>query len=175
MIINDFKTAVDASESPLVIPTLSSTSLNETSISQIDNLSLTPEDWETLLGSTKPILTFSKGDPIMIEGQHYSMICQIVSGTCRIEKQLPDQPISIVLGKMFPGEIFGEITFLTEGTATASVYADEDVDMYFIDGKYLKETLMKTHPHVVVRFYNYLCVNLAKRIAQREKEGWRRK
>ena len=105
------------------------------------------------------------------------MICQIVSGNCRIEKQLPDQPdISIVLGKMKPGEIFGEITFLTEGPATASVYADDDfVDMYFIDGKYLKETLLETHPQVVVRFYNYLCINLAKRIAQREKEGWRKR
>ena len=122
------------------------------------------------------MVTFNKGDVILREGQHYSMICQIVTGNCRIEKEVKGSNVAVVLGKMKPDEIFGEINFLTESGASATVIADDDeVDMYFIDGKFLKEKLLITHPKVVVRFYHYLCTILAKRIALREQEGWRKR
>lgn len=137
---------------------------------------LRPEEWNILLGGERDkTMTVAKGDTIIQEGQKYSLICQIVSGSCRIEKEVPGSPEeAVVLGLMHPGELFGEITFLTEGVATASVIAEEDVELYFIDGSFLKEELFASHPQLVVRFYHYLCRILSARIAQREQEGWGR-
>jgi len=138
---------------------------------------LRPEEWNLLLGGEKrdKTMTVAKGDVIIREGQKYSLICQIVSGSCRIEKLVPgSDEENVVLGVLHPGELFGEITFLTEGVASASVVAEDDVELYFIDGSYLKDELFLSHPQLVVRFYHYLCRILSARIAQREQEGWGR-
>ena len=119
------------------------------------------------------ILSFSKGDVILKEGQHYSMIFQILSGSCRIEKTVKEnnEYKNVILGKMMAGEMFGEVNFLTEAGATATVVADSNVVMYFIDGEFIKKNLIEADPHLVVRFYHYICTVLAKRILTREQEG----
>lgn len=140
---------------------------------------LSGEEWEIILdgdASWNPLIKFSPGDIILREGQQYSMICQIATGTCRIEKLVPDSDnISIVLGRISNGEIFGEIQFLTERTASASVIAEDFVDMYVIDGHFVRDILFKSQPQVTVHFYHYLCSVLSQRVEQREKEGWGRK
>lgn len=142
---------------------------------------LSSKDWDILLSggdgtSTKEslssLMTFSEGDAIIEEGKSYMMVCHIASGSCRIEKNLPDSDMSVVLGTMTEGEVFGEINFLTGFLASASVIAESRVDMYVI-GPTVRD-VFASNPHVVIRFYHYLCTSLAKRIVQREKEGWGR-
>lgn len=142
---------------------------------------LSSTDWDILLSggddgstkeSSKSLMTFSEGDIILEEGKNYMMVCQIASGSCRIEKSVPDSEMSVVLGTMNEGEILGEINFLTGNPASASVIAESRVDMYVI-GPTIKEVFSK-YPDVVIRFYHFLCSSLAKRIVQREREGWGR-
>jgi len=142
---------------------------------------MSSSDWDILLSggigatqkhNSRALMTFSKGDVILEEGKKYMMVCQIASGSCRIEENIPDSNMSAVLGVMSEGEVFGEINFMTGRAATASVVAATRVEMYVI-GPSVK-TVFSRHPGVVNRFYHYLCASLAKRIVQRESEGWGR-
>jgi CRP-like cAMP-binding protein len=179
-LINDLKNVEkESGSSAPKLEDIDDSSSSSSEGSAVEAAILSPEDWEILLkgDSQECMLTFAKDDVILREGQKYSLVCQIVNGSCRIEKAVPGSDgVTVELGSLGKGEIFGEINFLTEGRATASVIADEEfVDMYFIDGTYLRDQLFKTHPHVVVRFYHYLCTILASRISQREQEGWGRR
>ena len=137
--------------------------------------SLSEKDWELIFNSKNgdPIISYKTGDIIFREGEQFPFVCQIASGVCRIEKSTGAE--KRVLGKMVRGEIFGEIQFLTERNASASVFAHTDVELYRIDGKYVREELFASNPRVVVDFYRYCCATLAKRIDAREKQGFGRK
>ena len=140
-----------------------------------DRLVLTPREWNFIIKGNpnwNPHYSFSKGEVIIQENGVYSIIGQIASGVCSIEKQTENG--TIALGKIGEGEIFGEIQFLTSKSASASVIADSDVEMYIIDGDFVAGQLFQTDPKIVIKFYHYLCVTIAKRINLRESEGWRR-
>jgi len=73
-----------------------------------------------------------------------------------------------VLGKMVESEMFGEISFLEGGAATASVVADSDkVEIYVIEG-YFINVLFVRQPGLAGRFYHHLSSLLALRLAIRE-------
>ena len=147
-----------------------------------EDTSMTSKDWDLLLAGSmsytsldQASLCFNAGDVIIQEGKRYSAIFQIASGSCKIEKALPgNEAHSVVLGTLKAGEIFGEMSFFTDKVASATVVAEEDVEMYMIDGEYVKTTLSKTHSDVMIKFYRYLCSVISRRIEQREEEGWGR-
>jgi len=57
---------------------------------------------------------------------------------------------------MNTGALFGEMSFLEGGAATASVIADEDaVDMYIIEGYFINIVFVK-YPDLAGRFYCYI-------------------
>lgn len=150
---------------------------SESENDEIDHLKMTSADWDIILAggetakkNSGSLMTFSPGDAILEEGLQYNMVCQIASGTCKIEKRVPDSDLFVELGQMKSGEVFGEINFLTGKCATASVIADSRVDMYVV-GPTIQD-IFPNYPDVVVRFYNYLCNSLARRIEQRFDEGW---
>lgn len=147
-----------------------------------DDTSMTGPDWDLLLSGSMSFtsldqasLVFHPGDVIVQEGKRYSAIFQIASGSCKIEKAVPgSESHSVVLGILKAGEIFGEMSFFTDNSASATVVAEEEVEMYMIDGEFVKTSLSKTHPDVMIKFYRYLCSVISRRIEQREEEGWGR-
>jgi len=150
-------------------------------IAQEEEKILSDLDWDILLAggdettikeNSQALMTFSKGDVILEEGKNYMMVCQIASGSCRIEKNIPESNMCVELGRMREGEVFGEINFITGKPASASVVAESRVDMYVI-GPSVQSVFAK-NPGVVIRFYHYLCASLARRIILRESEGWGR-
>merc|ERR1712232_420614 len=101
----------------LEVVTVSNKDINDYSYDQnVDDILedeeiLSSKDWDTILtgsGSggcnSTSLMTFSKGDVILEEGKNYMMVCQIASGECRIEKNVPESDMSIVLGPMRSGE-----------------------------------------------------------------------
>lgn len=98
---------------------------------QHPELILSNSDWNVLIQSTYK-KTFSQGSVIISEGEVHNRIFQIARGRCRIEKNVKDAPVSI--GFMNANDIFGEISFLQQGAATASILADTDVDLYIFEG-----------------------------------------
>ena len=83
---------------------------SESEKDETDQLKMTSADWDIILSggeTTKKnsgsLMTFSPGDAILEEGLQYNMVCQIASGTCRIEKRVPDRDLFVELGQMKSG------------------------------------------------------------------------
>ena len=130
-------------------------------------MELTTEEWDLIfLASQQTNLKFTKDDVIIQQDNKYSMVCQIISGSVRIEKQHVD--CSVALAVLSPGEVFGEISFLCDTPASATVIANDDVELYVTSRPVLEE-LFRANPHAVLKFYHYLCSTIARRIAQQEK------
>jgi CRP-like cAMP-binding protein len=130
---------------------------------------LTEEDWENILKGAS-VTTYSKDQPVITEGDKMQRIYQVGRGSCRIEKALlSDDKQKLVLGKFVKDDgVFGEISFLEGGAATASVVADEEETAVHIIEGYFLDVLFQRTPGLSGRFYHYLASLLAKRVAQRE-------
>jgi len=136
-------------------------------LSSSDFIELTDTDWDLIFSAEKSAnLRFSKDDVIIEQGLRYGMVCQISSGSVRVEKRGTDGLITLAVLQV--GAVFGEITFLTGGVASASVIADDNVELFIIHKSSL-QTLFTNHRDTVVKFYHHLCETLAHRISDHEK------
>lgn len=142
-----------------------------------------PDDWALLLEVPPPLLLlllvllllpllqgaklvgFADGEYVIKEGMQHHRIYQVASGKCIIKKNT-DQG-EITLGQMEEGALFGEMTFLEKGNATASIIASGDVQIYIIEG-YFINILFVDYPDLAGRFYSYLATVLAQRLSDRE-------
>jgi CRP-like cAMP-binding protein len=77
----------------------------------------------------------------------------------------------ITVNVMCENETFGEISFLfgqkATAKASASVVADENVDLYIIEGSWINILFVK-YPGMAGRFYHYLASVLAHRLKKQE-------
>jgi len=135
--------------------------------SAVEGITMTEEDWSLLLTGAK-LLTYSAGQCIIQEGQEHQRIFQIAKGRVIIKKATAEGEKT--LGHIENGSLFGEMTFLEKGKATASVVTEgEEVSVYVIEG-YFINILFVDHPHLAGRFYSYLCSILAMRLSDRESQ-----
>jgi CRP-like cAMP-binding protein len=133
---------------------------------EIDRFMLSEEDRAKILKGAK-CLIYQKDDYVISEGDQFQRIYQLARGSCRIEKLVGNE--TKVLGRMTSDDgLFGEISFLEGGAASASVIADEpDTAVYIIEGYFLN-ILFEENPGLSGRFYHYLAHMLSKRLKQRE-------
>jgi CRP-like cAMP-binding protein len=110
------------------------------------------------------LMTFQRNDVIVAEGTNFQRIWQVESGVCRIEKNSLTKP----LGRIEAGQMFGEISFLLSGGATASVIADsETVTCYVIEG-YFINIMFNVRPQIAGRFYKYLAKTVQRTLRERD-------
>jgi CRP-like cAMP-binding protein len=93
-------------------------------------------------------LVFQKEFPILKQGDNYQKIFQITQGNCKIVKDRE------TLGIIKTGEIFGEMSFLEGGAASADVIAVDVVELFVIEGYFIKRLLE------VGRFRDTSCTNI---------------
>eukprot|EP01124_Arcella_intermedia_P009174 TRINITY_DN15952_c0_g1_i1.p1 TRINITY_DN15952_c0_g1~~TRINITY_DN15952_c0_g1_i1.p1 ORF type:complete len:1775 (-),score=412.71 TRINITY_DN15952_c0_g1_i1:1327-5910(-) len=126
----------------------------------------TPKDWEILLKGSRTV-SYKKDEVIMKEDENYRQIYQVSRGVCKIMKNGVEHP----LGKIRKKQIFGEISFLEDGKATANVIAGDDgVQVTIIEGYFLN-ILFQHYPDLSGRFFHYIAGILARRIKKREKQS----
>jgi len=130
-------------------------------------VTMTPDDWNRLLEGAR-IVGYASGDYVVKEGMEHLRIYQVAQGRCAIKKNTADGS-PITLGYMEQNALFGEMTFLEKGKATASVIAEGDVQIYIIEG-YFINILFVDHPELAGRFYSYLATVLAQRLSDRESQ-----
>lgn len=118
---------------------------------------LTANDW-ALIADKAVRMNFEKGAKLVPEGQPTNGIYLILKGSARVEI-----PRRVTFPAIGPGEICGEISFLDELPASASVVATEPVEAYFLDRLTL-QALFELFPHLASRFYRSLAANLARRV-----------
>eukprot|EP01117_Protostelium_nocturnum_P019345 TRINITY_DN836_c0_g3_i1.p1 TRINITY_DN836_c0_g3~~TRINITY_DN836_c0_g3_i1.p1 ORF type:complete len:1638 (-),score=764.62 TRINITY_DN836_c0_g3_i1:204-5117(-) len=125
----------------------------------------TKDDWNSMLKDSQ-LLTFEEGQTIIQEGTSYMKIFQIISGTCSIIKRGTDGS-SNLLSQANRGEIFGEISFLEKGEASASVVAASRVELCVIEEDSI-HSLFESTPGLRGRFYKYLAGVTEGRLRNRE-------
>lgn len=131
----------------------------------------TAADWTVILKGARTT-TFKKDDMVMKEGEATTRVFQLVAGECRFEKVFEGE--SRVLGKMSLSEgsttdnMFGEISFLEGGKASASVVCNKDDTSIAIIEDYWLDVVFSYYPEIAGKFYHYLANVLSKRLKQRE-------
>jgi len=87
------------------------------------------------------------------EGFRREAIFVLQKGFVRVERAHLGRGIAIA--RRGPGDIFGEMSFLEGGGASASVVADEDVEVAIIEGARLNSLLVSV-PGLATGFYQSL-------------------
>ncbi len=120
---------------------------------------LTPNDWALVIDKSSRA-HFSRGTTLVQRGKKLDGIFLLLKGSARV--LLPTQGLGRIIG---PGEICGEMSFLEDAPASASVVVEEDVDAYHIDRSTL-QALFELFPHLASRFYHSLAMNLSRRLRE---------
>ena len=118
---------------------------------------LTPNDWALLIDRAKEV-TFQKDEILIQKGRQTRMVYLLVKGTARVEADFKAR-----IAQIGPGQISGEMAFLENSIASATVTAEEEVQAYAIEWSALGD-LFELFPHLASRFYRSLAVILARRL-----------
>ena len=111
-------------------------------------------------------LTFEPGDVIIREQDENRVIYVVQEGEVRVERapsEGDDKPV--VLAKLYLGAVFGEMSFLTHETASATVIAAEKVHLLALPHETIKD-MLKEDRDFAVRFFQSLAVTLADRLRE---------
>jgi CRP-like cAMP-binding protein len=126
---------------------------------------LSAEDWDAILEGAE-LLQFAPNACIVKEGDEQRGIFQLASGFARVEKN------GRVVGALVEGSLFGEISFLCNTPASASVFAasESEVTVYFVSTSHLRSLFVR-QPALAGRFYCYLAWLLQRRIRSKESKN----
>jgi CRP-like cAMP-binding protein len=119
---------------------------------------LTANDW-ALVADKANRVQFKEGMILIQKGKRANGVYLLLKGSARVV--IPSQA-SRVLG---PGEICGEMSFLEDSAASASVIAEKDIEAYHLDRATL-QSLFELFPHLGSRFYRSLATNLSHRLRE---------
>jgi CRP-like cAMP-binding protein len=120
---------------------------------------LTANDWALVVDKASRV-RFKKGDVLVQRSKKANGVYLLLKGSARV--QIPSQATVRAIG---PGEICGEMSFLEDAPASASVVADEEVEAYHLDRAAL-DSLFELFPHLASRFYRSLATNLSRRLRE---------
>ena len=114
-------------------------------------------DWVLILDKAKH-LNFKKDETLIQRGKQPAMVFVIMEGRAKIRNAF-----GVTIAQISPGEICGEMAFLENTYASASVVAEEAMVAYGIDWPILQD-LFELYPHLASRFYRSLAVSLSRRL-----------
>lgn len=118
---------------------------------------LTTNDWALVVDKARRVKV-KKGAILVSRGQEPDGVFLLLKGAANV--QIPSQRESRSLG---PGEVYGEMSFLEDVPASASVVAASDVEAYHLDRATL-QSMFELYPHLASRFYRSLARNLSRRL-----------
>jgi CRP/FNR family cyclic AMP-dependent transcriptional regulator len=119
---------------------------------------LTPNDWALIVDRAKRT-SFRRGDVLLQQGKQVKTVYLLVHGTAKVESS------KAVIAHVGPGQVCGEMAFLENGAASATVTATEDGEACAIEWKALSD-LFELFPHLGSRFYRSLAVSLSRRLRE---------
>jgi len=118
---------------------------------------LTPNDWALIVDRSQQV-SFKKQDFLIQKGKQARILYLLVKGTAKIEADFRAR-----IAEIGPGQICGEMAFLENSVASATVTAQEDVEACAIEWSILND-LFELFPHLASRFYRSLAVSLSRRL-----------
>jgi HD-like signal output (HDOD) protein len=123
---------------------------------------LSENQFRTLYSSAE-VVTFEKGRTVIRERSMEQVIYMVVKGRLRVEKRLHKN--NKVLGYMGPGDLFGELSFVSRKPRTVSVKVDETASLIRVGG----DTLEKLDRDLQLFLYKRMTEVASDRISQIEK------
>jgi serine/threonine protein kinase len=103
---------------------------------------------------------FKKGEIIVSEGEIETSFYIITKGGVVVKKA------GVVIGRMYQGDCFGEIAFITREPREASIYAHTDVSLMVVSGSLLEKATEKTQ----LQYYRIFLENLIARLSNVNKQ-----
>jgi len=117
---------------------------------------LTEGDWQLMLTNANEF-TYHEGDVIFDQGTPNNSLYRIRSGNVRIAKE------GKVIGRMGPGSVLGEMSFLGNNVTTASVIAEGEVRVAEVEVQFIKQ-LFEVEPLLALKFYRNIAMKLSSRL-----------
>lgn len=118
---------------------------------------LTPNDWTLLVDKAK-IVRFQRDEALLQFGKQTRTLYLLLKGKAKVDGATQGQ-----IALLGPGEVCGEMAFLENSQASASVVAVDEVEAYALEWSALAD-LFELFPHLGSRFYRSLAVNLSRRL-----------
>src|SRR5262249_9450853 len=84
------------------------------------------------------------------------------AGYVRVERK-DGREQGVAVARLGPGQVFGEMSFLEEAGASASVIADDVVEVDVVEGGHV-QSLLTSDPGFSARFYHSLAGSMAHRL-----------
>ena len=120
---------------------------------------VTQNDWMLIVDRAKR--TAFKKDEILIQaGKQNKTVYLLVKGNAKVEGAG-----KTLIAQIGPGEVCGEMAFLENGVASASVTSAGELNACAIEWSALLD-LFELYPHLGSRFYRSLAVNLSRRMRE---------
>jgi len=126
-------------------------------VSKSQLLYVNRNDWVLILDKAK-YLNFKKDETLIQLGKQPTTVFVIMNGRAQVRNGL-----GVTIARISPGEICGEMAFLENTHASATVVAEEPMVVYGIDWPILQD-LFELYPHLASRFYRSLAVGLSRRL-----------
>jgi extracellular factor (EF) 3-hydroxypalmitic acid methyl ester biosynthesis protein len=121
---------------------------------------LTERD-RALLEEAARKVPYAAGEVILRQGARRRELYLLHTGFVRVTRRREGREITVA--QLGPGGLFGEMSLLEDTGATASVIAEEDVEVAVVSESHLLE-LMASEPGFSARFYHSLAGELARRL-----------
>jgi CRP-like cAMP-binding protein len=127
---------------------------------------LTPNDW-TLIGANAKQVRFGLGQEIIAQGAPINSLYVIRHGSAAVE--FHGAQAKVVLAVLEKDDICGEMAFVQNGVASASVVAQMDVAADEISVRDLQQ-MTDTYPGLAARLYRSLAAILVQRLVHTSAE-----
>jgi len=116
------------------------------------------EEMQILVDRDPPIKTYVKDDHLITEGDTSTTLFLLVKGVCRITKQ--QDGTNIQLSRLKPGEIFGEMSWVSGKPRQSNVVANEDVTVIEMD----RDFFQQIKPEMSNKIKDHMIALLIKRL-----------
>jgi tetratricopeptide (TPR) repeat protein len=113
--------------------------------------SLPPDEMIQLIGRSTP-QQYSRNEAVIKEGDSGNSIYLIQSGNAKVITHILGQEIELAV--LSPGDVFGEVAFLTGRPRTASVAAMEELKIYEFE-KLLVEEIFERYPEAMKKLHDF--------------------
>jgi len=111
-------------------------------------------------------VSFAEGDIIIRQDDPNRVIYVVQEGGVRVERAPGEgEDAPVVLAHLYLGAVFGEMSFLTHEKASATVVAEEPVQLLSLEHDKIK-AMLDADDGFAARFYHSLAVTLADRLRE---------
>jgi CRP-like cAMP-binding protein len=131
-------------------------------------LPFTTEDDERALLAAARSVACKDGEVILAEGHRPRALFVLREGTAGVERRYDDYTLEV--SSLNAGEVFGEISFVDEEPASASVVARGPCRVDVVDEQAI-DTLMQRDPGFASRFYRSIARVLSTRLRATTAQG----